>query len=137
MQGLGRLPGLKMPTFTTDPDCGTGKPAANWRDLMPDETYRTTIGHFIWRRVVQVMLSLQVLVMLVLARRAYVVEEALAVMLVIAIAMAFLLLVVVAIVLIQALIRQGILWMTIGIVRLAKLRHRHVSLPDPIIPPPL
>ena len=104
---------------------------------MPDERYRTTIGRSFWKKVVVVVLSLQVLDALAVGRKAYVAEEALVVILLIAISIAVLLLLAVVIVLIQAGIRGGVLWMTIGIVRLANLRHRPVSLPDPIILPPL
>ncbi len=83
------------------------------------------------------MLSLQVIVMLALGRNVFVAKEALVVILLVAISMAVILLLVVAVFLIHTGIRGGILWMTIGIVWLAELRHRRVSLAHPIIPPPM
>jgi hypothetical protein len=104
---------------------------------MPDERYRTTIGRSFWKKVVVVVLSLQVLDTLGFGRKAYVAEEALVVIFLVAISMVVLLLLVVTTVLIQAGIHRSVLWMSTGIVRLAKLRHRHVGVTDPIILPPL
>src|SRR5208282_4427419 len=104
---------------------------------MPDGTYRTTVGRLIWRTGLAVVLALQLLAVLALGKRVYMVQEALVGMLVIAISVAATLLLLVAFVLFQDGARRAALWMKSGISRFAKLNHRRISPADTILPPPL
>ena len=85
------------------------------------------------------VLALQLLVALALGKRVfvYMVQEVLVVILLIAMSVAALLLLLVAFVLSQEGIRRAALCMKTGVLRLAKLNHRHSVPPAPIIPPPL
>ena len=136
MRVFGRLTGRTLPALNTAPDYIAARRAADWRDEMINRSYRTTVGRLIWQLGVAGVLALSLLAMLALVKRVYMVQEALVGMLLIAISVAVVLFLLVGFVLFQAGIRQAILWITTGIARLANLSHRHVTPPDPIIPPP-
>jgi hypothetical protein len=106
---------------------------------MPYGSYRTTVGRLVWQMGLAAVLALQLLAALALGKRVYVymVQEVLVVILLIAMSVAALLLLLVAFVLSQEGIRRAALWMKTGVLRLAKLSHRHAVPPAPIIPPPL
>lgn len=103
---------------------------------MTDRSYRTTVGRLTWQVGVAGVLALSLLATLALAKRVYMIQEALVGMLLIAISVAVVLFLLVSFVLFQAGIRRSFLWMKTGMARLAKLGHHHVSTPNPIIPPP-
>jgi hypothetical protein len=130
------MKGRTLPALNTAPDYSAARRAADWRDEMINRSYRTTVGRLIWQLGVAGVLALSLLATLALVKRVYVVQEALVGMLLIAISVAVVLFLLVGFVLFQAGIRQAILWITTGIARLANLSHRHVTPPDPIIPPP-
>ena len=128
--------GRTLPAFSTAPECNAARPAADWRDEMTDRSYRTTVGRLIWQAGMAGVLTLSLLGTLALVKRVYMVQEALVGMLLIAMSVAVVLFLLVSFVLFQAGIRQALWWMKTGMARLAKLSHRHVTTPNPIVPPP-
>ncbi|SRR6266436_2017876 len=108
-----------------DPGCSVLRRAADWRDEMPGEGYRTTVARLIWQAAVAVVLALVLLAAWALGKMVYfMAQEAIVVMLLIAILVAVSLLFLVAFILFQEGIRRAILWTTTGIGRLGKLSHR-------------
>jgi len=96
MHGLGQLPGPELPTSQDGSSLQRCEMSSRSARLNARQTCGTTIGRFIWKRLVGVMLSLQVIVMLALGRNVFVAKEALVVILLVAISMAVILLLVVA-----------------------------------------
>jgi len=120
-----------------EPDYSAAKQAADWRDDMLDRNYRTAVGRLIWQMGLTVALILSLLAVLALGKRVYMLQEALVGMLLVAISVTVILIISVGFVLFQAGIRQGVLLITTGMSRLAKLSHRHVAPPETILPPPV
>jgi hypothetical protein len=84
------------------------------------------------------VLALPLVAALALGKIVYfIVQEVLVVMLLTGISVAVVLLLSVVFVLFQEGMRRAALWIKTGILRLAKLSHRQVIPPDPIIQPPL
>jgi hypothetical protein len=128
-------PDPEWPSFRTDPDSRAARQAADWRDEMAEKNYRKAVGRLIWQMGVIVALALSLLAVLALGKRVYMLQEALVVMLLIALSVAVILLFLVIFVLFQAGVRQAVLWLKTGIVRLSRLTNGQVSPPDSIIPP--
>ncbi len=137
MWGLGQSPDSELLFLRMDPDSIAARIAADRHIEMTEERYRTTVGRLIWQMGTAVVLALILLVVLALVKRIYMIQEILIVTLVVAISVATILLLLVAFVLFQEGIRRAFLSTKMVILRLAKWSHRHVTGPDPIIPPPL
>jgi hypothetical protein len=91
-----------------------------------------------WRMGMAFVLALPLVAALALGKIVYfIVQEVLVVMLLTGVSVAVVLLLSVVFVLFQEGVRRAALWIKTGILRLAKLSHRHVIPPDPIIQPPL
>jgi hypothetical protein len=120
-----------------DPDCRVEEQAADWRDEMPDERYRTAIGRLIWQIGMAAVLALQLLVVLAIGKKVYMVQEVLVVMLLTAISVAAILLLSVAFVLLQEGIRRAFHSAMTGLLRLTGFAPRPVGPRGPIGHPPL